>query len=60
MYVTTLRANSDAVMSSDCNDQFREIVSANSSRWCHTSGSDHGAKIDRSVVPKPEQAGLVG
>jgi hypothetical protein len=28
--------------------------------WCHTSGTDHGAKIDRSVVPKPERAGLVG
>jgi hypothetical protein len=37
MYVTTLRANSDAVMSSDCNDQFREIVSANSSRLSNFS-----------------------
>jgi hypothetical protein len=32
MYVTTLRANSDSVMSSNCNDQFREIVSTNSAR----------------------------
>jgi hypothetical protein len=37
IYVTTLRANSDVAMTADCNNQFREIISANSSRLSNLS-----------------------
>jgi hypothetical protein len=39
LYVTTLRANSDAAMSTDCNDGFHEIVSTNSFRLPNLSYS---------------------